>query len=73
MKKYKKSTIIPCALLVYLAIMAYIGRDYYYAGEKTFYFGVILGTLSVIAILYFCLRKKEKFQKEREDDIKKGE
>ena len=73
MKKYRKSIVIPGALLVYLAIMTYYGLDYYYAGEKTFFFSVVFGTLFVIILLCYCLRKKEKYQKERENDIKKGE
>ena len=39
MKRYKKSTIIPLALFVYLIGMSYIGRSHFFAGDYsvTFY------------------------------------
>ena len=66
MKRYKKSTIIPLALLVYLIGMAYIGRSHFYAGEYVFYFGVIGVTLFIIVLLHFMLKKREKMQQKRE-------
>lgn len=68
MRRYKRSTIIPLALLVYLAGMAYIGRSYFLAGDYTFYFGVIGATLLIIVLLHFSLKKKEKLQQKREDE-----
>ncbi len=66
MKRYKKSTIIPLALLVYLIGMSYIGRSHFYAGEYAFYFGVIGVTLLIIVLLHFMLKKREKMQQKRE-------
>jgi quinol-cytochrome oxidoreductase complex cytochrome b subunit len=66
MKRYKKSTIIPLALLVYLIGMSYIGRLHFYAGEYVFYFGVIGVTLFIIVLLHFMLKKREKMQQKRE-------
>lgn len=66
MKRYKKSTIIPLALLAYLIGMSYIGRSHFYAGEYVFYFGVIGVTLFIIVLLHFMLKKREKLQQKRE-------
>lgn len=65
MKRFKKSTIVPLALLIYLIAMAYIGRSYYFAGEYLFYFGIIGATLLIIIILHFLLKKKEKIQQNK--------
>jgi len=65
MKRFKKSTIVPLALLIYLIAMAYIGRSYYFAGEYLFYFGIIGATLIIILILHFLLKKKEKIQQNK--------
>ena len=68
MKPIKKSTILPIALLLYLAARAYVGRSYFFAGEYLFYFGVIGATLLIIIILHFVLKKKEKLQEKRKND-----
>lgn len=68
-KKFKSSTVIPLALLVYLAVMAYYGRGMLVAGETIKYFGVIACTLIVLVILHFSLKKKEKLREKRENDI----
>lgn len=68
-KKFKSSTVIPLALLVYLAAMAYYGRGMLVAGETIKYFGVIACTLIVLVILHFSLKKKEKLREKRENDI----
>ncbi len=71
MKRFKKSTIIPLALLVYLAGMAYIGRSHFLAGDYLFYFGIIGATLAIVIILHFVLKKKEKLQQKREEEFNK--
>ena len=38
--KIKKSTFLPAILLIYLFVMAYIGRDLLFAGEYVHYFSV---------------------------------
>lgn len=68
-KKFKNSTVIPLALLVYLAAMAYYGRGMLVAGETIKYYGVIACTLIVLVILHFSLKKKEKLREKRENDI----
>lgn len=55
----KKSTLIPCLLLVYLAIMSYIGRHELQAGNYTFYFSTIAITLLCIVLLHFTLKRRE--------------
>lgn len=42
----KRSTLIPILLLIYLAVMAYIGRQELADGHYLFYFGVIGLTLA---------------------------
>ncbi len=71
MKRYKKSTIIPLALLIYLAGMAYIGKAHFIAGNYTFYFGVIGTTLLIIVLLHFMLKKREKLQQKRRENADK--
>ncbi len=69
-----KSIIIPLVLLIYLAIMCYIGYGGYRSGEFStlYYYGVIAGSLLVIVLLHFSLKRRERLRKEREDDIKKN-
>lgn len=75
MKKFKRSTIIPLALTLYLAGMAVIGWDDYASGRTSsqFYFGVIAITLIVIILLHFNLKKREQLRQERENDIKQNQ
>lgn len=70
-----KSIIIPLALLIYLAVMCYIGYDGYVSGEFSalYYYGVIAGSLLVIILLHFSLKRRERLRKEREDDLKKND
>lgn len=71
MKRFKKSIFIPSLLLVYLAVMAYMGREKLFAGNYLEYFGILIVTLLCIAILFFTLRKQEQIrerkQKEQQD------
>lgn len=69
MKKTNKTTLLPAALLVYLAVMAYVGRSHLKAGNYTFYFGVLGASLLIIAILYWVLRKRDKIRQERDKRI----
>lgn len=72
MKKIQRSTIVPLLLVVYLAVMSYIGYHEYEAGRMSalYYFGIIIVTLGIIIALRFLLKKRERLRKEREDDIK---
>lgn len=69
-----KPIIIPLVLLIYLAIMCYIGYDGYASGEISalYYYGVITGSLLIIVLLHFSLKRRERLRKERENDIKKN-
>ena len=69
-----KSIVIPLVFLVYLGIMSYIGYDGYLSGEfsSLYYFGVIIGSLVVIILLHFSLKRRERLRKEREEDMKKN-
>lgn len=67
----KRSTTIPLLLLVYLAVMSYVGRGELTAGNYLFYFGVIGITLVCIVLLHFSLKRRERLRREREEDMKK--
>ncbi len=59
-RKLRRSTVIPMILLIYLAVMAYIGRGELAAGNYLYYFGVIGATLIAITLLHFTLRQRER-------------
>ena len=69
--RLNRSIIIPAALLVYLAVMSYIGYPAYHSGEMSslYYFGVIGATLLVIFLLHLNLRRRDRLRKEREADM----
>ena len=62
----KRSTIIPLILLVYLAVMAYIGRGEFFAGHYLYYFSIIGATLIVVFLLHLSLKRRERQRQERE-------
>ena len=66
--KTKKSTWLPLLLLVYLFVMAYIGRGQVAAGKYLQYFGVMGVSLLVIVLLHFVLKRKEKLKNFRENE-----
>ncbi|MDE6544847.1 MAG: hypothetical protein K2K40_07670 [Paramuribaculum sp.] len=70
-KIMRRSNVIPAVLLVYLGIMAYIGRGEFQAGHYLYYFGIIGATLACIIALRFFLRRRERLRAEREDDIRR--
>lgn len=63
--KLRRSTVIPLILLVYLAVMSYIGFPEYKQGHYLYYFGVIGVTLVIIGLLHLFLKKREK-QRQRQ-------
>lgn len=69
--KLNRSIIIPAVLVIYLAVMSYIGYPAYLSGEMSalYYFGVIGATLVVIFLLHLNLRKRERLRREREADM----
>ncbi|MCM1223324.1 MAG: hypothetical protein NC548_53615 [Lachnospiraceae bacterium] len=71
MMKIKRSTLIPSILAIYLAVMAYIGYDEYASGKMSalYYFGVIGITLLILVLLHFNLKRRERLQKERIEDM----
>lgn len=70
MKLPEKSVLIPLLLLVYLAVMSYIGYADYAAGitSPLYYFGIITATLLVIFLLHLSLKHKERLRRKRNDD-----
>lgn len=73
MKQLKKSIFIPAMLLVYLIVMAFMGRDILKEGEVLEYFGIILVSLLCIVGLYYILRAQERARARRQEEIKKQE
>lgn len=73
MKQLKKSIFIPAMLLVYLIVMAFMGRDILKEGEILEYFGIILVSLLCIVGLYYTLRAQERARARRQEEIKKKE
>lgn len=73
--RLKRSTLLPVILLVYLAVMAYIGFPEFAAGRTSAltYFGIIGITLVVIVLLHFNLKRRERYRRERLEDIRRAE
>ncbi len=69
MRKYKKSTWLPVALLVYVTAMAvyFLPRNTEVSDTEK-YLTVGLSYV-IIALLWFVLRQKEKAQERRESDL----
>ncbi len=65
--KFKLSIVLPLCLLIYLAVLAYLGFDTFKAGKFLKYFGIIAGGLIVIVLLHVVLRKKEKMREKYRD------
>lgn len=63
MKSMKRSDLIPALLLIYLAVMSYIGRGEFFAGHYVYYFGIIAITLAAIILLRITLRRRENNRK----------
>lgn len=56
-------------MLVYLAVMSYIGRGEFFAGHYLYYFGIIGISLVIIVLLHFSLKRRERLRRERESDM----
>lgn len=66
--KIKRSTLIPCLLVIYLAVLAYIGWPEYQRGATSalYYYSIIVLTLICIVLLHFSLKRRERLRRERE-------
>lgn len=69
MKKLSKTQLLPLALLLYLAFMAHVGRSHLHAGNTLYYYGVIVGSLVIIVLLYIVLRKRDRVRAERDEKL----
>lgn len=65
--RFTRSIVIPFALLIYLAVLAWMARGRFYSGDYLYYFGVIGGSLLIIFLLFLVLRKREQLRREREE------
>lgn len=73
MKRIRKSVFIPSLLFIYLAIMAYMGRDKLLAGNYLEYFGILIVTLLCITILFFTMRKQEQIRDRKQRELEEKE
>lgn len=73
MKRVQKSVLIPLFLLIYLAVMAFIGRHNLAEGKYLEYFGIIAVSLVCIAGLYYTLRTQEKVRARRRQELEELE
>ena len=71
-RRFKRSTVLPLALLAYTGFMAYLGRGYYFSGDYLHYFGVLGATLVVLILLHFSLKRKEAMQEKRNNESEYG-
>lgn len=62
----RRSTVIPILLLIYLAVMSYIGRGELAQGHYLYYFSIIALTLAAIVGVHFSLKRRE--QARQQDD-----
>lgn len=67
MKRYKRSTVLPVILFIYLCVMAWLGLEGVRSGETslTTYILTIAVTLGLIITLHFFLKKREKMRDKR--------
>lgn len=74
MKPLKRHVLVPLVLLVYLAVMAYMGLEGLHSGATppAQYFGTLVITLGIIILLYFFMKKRDRLRSERLDDIQKN-
>ena len=72
-RRVPRSTLIPLLLLIYLAVMAYIGWGTYAKGESSalYYFGTIGVTLVIIVILHFNLKRREALRRKRLEEYRR--
>lgn len=67
-RRLKRSTVIPVVLLIYLAVMSYIGRGEFQQGHYLYYFSIIGLTLAAIIGVHFSLKRRERLSRERKED-----
>ena len=69
--KYSRAIIVPALLLVYLAVMAYLGLDGLRSGQTSLaaYVATIVVSLGVIILLHFFLKMRERLRRERMEDL----
>lgn len=66
----KKHIWLPLCLLLYLGVMAYIGRDALNVEQlRLKYFLTIAAEIAIIIALYFFLKWRARLRREREEDM----
>ena len=73
MKRYRKSTVLPLILLVYTTAMAIWLLPRNTEISHTEKWITFAASYLIIGLLWLVLRKKEKLQKEREDDLNQNQ
>ncbi len=70
--EFTRTTLLPLAMLVYLAVVAWMARERLANGEYLYYFGVIAGSLVVITLLYLALRRRERLRRQWDEEEEYG-
>ncbi len=65
---FTRTTLLPLALLVYLAVLAWMARGRLYSGDYLYYFGVIGGSLVIIGLLYLVLRRRDRLRRQWDEE-----
>ncbi len=68
----KRYDIIPLFLLIYLAIMAYLGRDMFLRGDYLEYFSILGVTLLIIIFLRWILKRRDSLRQQRRQEQERG-
>ena len=69
---FTRTTLLPMALLVYLAVLAWMARGRFYSGDYLYYFGVIGGSLIIIGLLYLVLRRRDRMRRKWDEELQYG-
>ena len=69
---FTRTTLLPMALLVYLAVLAWLARGRFYSGDYLYYFGVIGGSLVIIGLLYLALRRRDRLRRQWDEEQQYG-
>lgn len=72
--KIKKYDVVPVILLVYLAVMVWLGYPDYVAGATPawLYFGGTAFTIVIIFLLRINLKKRAEYRRRRQEDIERN-
>lgn len=68
---FTRTTLLPLALLVYLAVLAWMGRGRFHTSRLE-YLGIIAGSLLIIGVLWLVLRRRDRLRQQWDDEQQYG-